>query len=336
MPMNRFCIFLVCIAACACQACGHKAETQPQASPAPTASSASSITPAEFSADSAMVFIQEQVDMGPRVPGTAAHQRCADYLALQLQRFGADVMQQEVVARRYDGQPVGIRNIIGSYNPDAKPRIMLCAHWDSRPWADQDENPRNHRTPIPGANDGASGAGVLLEIARQLHATQTSLGIDLIFFDAEDMGTPQFDDSHPHDETTWCLGSQHWSHAPHRFNYRAQYAILLDMVGAKDARFPREYFSTHFAASTVEKVWKTGQRLGYDQYFIDQESSPLTDDHYFINTIANIPCIDIVHYNPDTPTGFGSYWHTLNDNMDNIDRQTLQAVGTTVLTSILN
>jgi Zn-dependent M28 family amino/carboxypeptidase len=220
---------------------------------------------------------------------------------------------------------------------------LLCAHWDTRPWSDEEADYDNRHLPVPGANDGASGVGVLLEVARQLQvlrATDKAAQIptvDIIFFDGEDMGTPNHYTG-PQREDTWCLGSQLWAKLymqtpiPQRTKY--QYGILLDMVGDPSATFPREYFSVNYAGTYVELIWRTATKLGYGRYFVNQPAYPITDDHYYLNTLAGIPCVDIIDYKPNNGTGFAEWWHTQQDDMRNINHQTLQAVGETVITTI--
>lgn len=289
-----------------------------------------------FSADSAYAFVQNQVDFGPRVPATEAHYRCAKYLEAQLSRTGATVSVEQGQMPNYAGEEQPIYNIVASFNPSQKGRVLLCAHWDTRPWADQEEDYALRRKPIDGANDGASGVGVLLEVARQLGQIGTSKGIDIVFFDAEDGGTPTFYTG-KEKENTWCLGAQLWASrckAEGR-NQDYQYGILLDMVGAPDAVFPKEYYSMQYAQSYVAKIWRTAQKLGYGNYFIQEACYPITDDHYYVNTLSGIPCVDIIHRDPQSETGFAPYWHTLTDDMRNIYKGTLQAVGLTVLYSVL-
>lgn len=283
----------------------------------------------DFNADSAYSYIETQAGFGPRVPNTEAHKRCGDYLSAQLKQFGAKVYEQEAILTAYDGTKLQARNIIGSYDSDNKNRILLFAHWDSRPYADEDPDEANHHTPILGVDDGASGVGVLLEIARQLQQTPLAYGIDIIFFDAEDYGIPTFVQDYKED--TWCLGSQYWSKNPHIKNYQAKYGILLDMVGSKGAVFYKEYFSMKYAAPIVEKIWNTATKLGHQNYFKMRQSGSIVDDHLYVNTIRRIPSANIVNTDLDRESGFAHYWHTINDTMDNIDKTTLQAVGQTVL-----
>ena len=287
-----------------------------------------------FSPDSAYVYVQRQVNFGARVPNTKAHEECAAFLSATLARFGAQVTEQRAVLTAFDGTPLNAVNIIGSFQPEKKTRVLLFAHWDSRPWADHDPDIQNYHTPVMGANDGASGVGVLLEIARQLSQNQPNVGVDIIFFDAEDYGAPE--NAVTNMQHSWCLGSQYWAQNPHIINYRAKYGILLDMVGAPGATFYREQISEYFAANIVNKVWSQAQSLGFGNYFINQKGGTITDDHLYINRIAGIPSIDIIQYDPHSSTGFGHYWHTVNDTMDNIDKNTLHVVGTTVLHVIFN
>ncbi len=286
----------------------------------------------DFNPDTAYYYVDRQVSFGPRVPNTSAHAQCALFLMETLGRFTAHVQLQETRVRAYDGTTLNIKNIIGSFNPEAKNRILLCAHWDSRPFADHDPNPDNHYTPILGANDGASGVGVLLEIARQLLLQPVNYGVDIIFFDAEDYGEHQSLQARTGD--FWALGSQYWARNPHKPNYNARLGILLDMVGAPDAVFTMEGTSMYYAADIMKKVWEVAHQIGFGSYFSFKRTNAIVDDHTYINEIIRIPTIDIIHYSENTATGFFEHWHTLKDNMDTIDKNTLNAVGQTVLTFV--
>jgi Zn-dependent M28 family amino/carboxypeptidase len=295
------------------------------------------IIPPTFNADSAYHFVKAQVDFGPRVPNSKAHAACAEYLVNELKRFGAEVIVQEATARAFDGTILNMKNIIGQFSPEKEKRLLLCAHWDTRPFADKDTKDQNK--PIDGANDGASGVGVLLEIARAMQEKQPEYGIDIIFFDAEDYGATDAASANYRDykeaEKTWCLGSQHWAKNPHVAGYRAKYGILLDMVGAKNAVFLKEEYSRMYALKVVNNVWNRAHALGYENYFEKRIAGGITDDHKFINEYAGIPCINIIDFDGNR-SGFGHFHHTHKDNMDIIDKNTLKAVGDVVLDVIFN
>jgi hypothetical protein len=282
----------------------------------------------KFDRDSAYAYISKQVSYGPRVPNSTAHRQCKEWLVQKLQSFGLRVTEQPFQAKAYTGKLLNGVNIIAQYKPDAQKRILLAAHWDSRHIADSPLNLDRSDEPILGADDGGSGVGVLLEIARQLQANPAEIGIDFVFFDAEDHGNDS--DIKPEPES-WCLGSQYWSKNIIPPGYRPRYGILLDMVGAKGARFTKEGVSMNFAPEVMNKVWSLAQKLGYTSYFVNENANPVTDDHYFVNTIAKIPMIDIIGKSNTTETGFGAHWHTHKDNMEVIDIRVLRAVGQTLL-----
>jgi hypothetical protein len=300
-----------------------------------TQSEVKTINIPSFSADSAYAFVKKQVDFGPRVPNTPAHVACAQYLSAELKRFGAEVIEQKADLTAFDGTILKAVNVIGSFNLAADTRILLFAHWDSRPWADHDPIPENRKKPVVGANDGGSGVGVLLEMARHFGQNQLNVGVDIIFFDAEDYGAPESFRGKD-TENSWCLGSQYWAKNPHIPGYTARYGILLDMVGAPQATFYREQASDYYAGSVVTKVWSQAQSLGFGNYFINQKGGAITDDHIYVNQILGIPSIDIIQYDPNTNSGFGKYWHTINDTMENIDKETLNAVGITLMHVVYN
>jgi hypothetical protein len=286
-----------------------------------------------FSADSAFSFVAAQVAFGPRVPGSESHLACANWLTEKMADYADTVIRQPFRTRLYNKNAADGLNIIGIFNPGASKRILLAAHWDTRPFADHDPDPANHRKPIDGANDGASGVGVLLEIARQLslQPIHKNLGIDIVFFDLEDYGPPT-DERQQGDDDFWALGSQHWARNPHIKGYHARFGILLDMVGARGAVFPREYFSQQYASWVLDKAWRTAFNLGYGDYFVNKPGPPITDDHLPVNRIAGIPMINIIHLDTGSPNGsFFAHWHTMNDNIEQIDPKTLGMVGEVVV-----
>jgi Zn-dependent M28 family amino/carboxypeptidase len=284
-----------------------------------------------FEADSAYLYVQEQLQFGPRVPGSKAQLACADYFMNYFGDLNLKVQKQSFKARTFDNQVLTGYNIIASYKPDRQKRILLCAHWDSRPFADHDPDPSKHRQAIDGANDGASGVGVLMEVARQLSMHDAAVGIDIVLFDLEDYGQHADEKPMVGSENTWGLGSQYWAKNLHQPGYQAQYGILLDMVGAKGAVFAKEFYSRSYASNIVDKVWKVAAEIGYANYFVDQEGGYVLDDHVFINKFASIPTIDIIHYDQGSGSGFFPHWHTVEDNLDKIDPQSLKAVGQTLL-----
>ena len=284
-----------------------------------------------FCADSAYQYCQNQCDFGPRTMNSKAHDDCEQWIISKFKGFGLDVIPQKAVLKGYDGTSLKSTNIIASYRPDLKDRIMLCAHWDSRPWADNDPDEANHKTSVMAANDGASGVAVMLEVARLVSKDTLQIGVDFICFDAEDWGVPQWSDA-DYDGNSWALGSQYWSTNLHKKGYKARFGILLDMVGGQGAQFYKEPFSVQYASNVVEKVWRAAQIVGYGSMFPTQIGTGVTDDHVPVNTKAKIPTIDIIPYYPNCEqSSFGPTWHTINDDMAHIDKNTLQAVGQTLI-----
>ena len=283
----------------------------------------------DFNPDSAYSFVEKQVSFGPRIPNTSQHTACGNYLTAMLNDFGAQVIEQKTTVTHYNGQKIPIRNIIGVYQPQNTKRVALFAHWDTRPFADQENDPTRQHQPILGADDGASGVGVLLEIARQLKMKSPNIGIDIIFLDLEDWGPAEFEKNPPAGDW-WCMGAQYWAKNPHVANYKAAFGILLDMVGAPGATFFKEGYSVQYASNVVEKIWQTASKLGYGQWFINRKSGFITDDHVPVNENHIAPTADIINLR-DSGTGFAPHWHTLNDNMSNINRATLEAVGQTIM-----
>lgn len=288
----------------------------------------------EFNADSAYSYVMDQCMFGPRVPGTTAHAACLDYLVLKFNAFAADtVIVQTGQSTLYDGTTVTLKNVIATYNPDNANRIMICSHWDSRPFADHDPDPAQRHKPIDGANDGASGVGIILELARQLSLSHPDIGVDFILFDLEDWGAPEWIEPQPANGG-WALGSEYWARHPHTPGYQARYGILLDMVGAPGAMFFREYLSDRYASWVTDKVWNRAAELGLQNMFVNRQGGAVTDDHLNVNRWADIPCIDIIQYNPGCESGFYEHWHTRQDTHHNIDPATLGQVGTVLINLI--
>lgn len=287
----------------------------------------------DFNADSAYAFTQAQCDFGPRDMNSKGHEECGAWIVAKFKGYGCKVTTQKADLKGYDGTTLKSTNIMAQYNPGATTRILLCAHWDSRPWADNDPDSANWHKPILAANDAASGVAVMLEIARllQKNALPSGFGVDFVCFDAEDWGTPQWEANQDASGDSWALGAQHFA-ANLPQGYEARYGILLDMVGGMNAKFYKEGISNQYAPEIVKKVWRAARQAGFGSYFPQQEGGMITDDHIPLNQKAGIPTIDIIPYYPDCQqSSFGPTWHTLADNMDNIDRNTLKAVGQTVI-----
>lgn len=330
-------IYTLCLAGflCGCGTTKKQVEQQP-------------IVNIQFNADSAYQFCAAQCDFGPRTMNSEAHERCAQWISQKFQQYGYTVELQKADLKGYDGTILKSTNIIASSQPSTPnaqlPKVLICAHWDSRPWADNDPDSANWRKPVMAANDGASGVAVMLELARLIQQHDSlNVAVDFICFDAEDWGIPQWDETGDGTDS-WALGAQYWAkkyqekslHSqPSTLNY--QYAILLDMVGGQGAKFYQEGYSKQKAGRIVEKIWRAAHAAGYGSTFPMQESGFVTDDHVPVNDIANIPCVDIINHYPDCPqSSFGPTWHTVNDDMQHIDKNTLQAVGQTLLQVLYN
>jgi len=361
-------IVLATVASCLLAACGNSKNKQGETSEKRAA--ATEQKGPEFSADSAFAFCQRQCDFGPRTMNSEAHEQCGQWIVQKFAGYGLDVTEQRVTLRGFDGTPLLANNIIASYRPELKDRILICAHWDSRPWADNDPDEANHTKPVMAANDGASGVAVMLELARLLKAhkapkappsspegdtidetskgktieapsgavggaseTSETLGTSGTFTVGIDFICFDAEDWGSDDVSdSWALGAQHWAAHPHREGYTARYGILLDMVGGQGARFYREGYSMYYAPKIVKKVWQAADALGYGSFFPQKDGGTITDDHGPVNEVAGIPCIDIIPYYPDCrESSFGPTWHTVSDDMAHIDRATLKAVGQTLV-----
>lgn len=301
--------------------CGSTSSSE-TSSESTTDTTTATINRSPFDGDGAYALASQQCDFGPRVPGTSAHSKCAEWLVATLKASCDTVMVQTGTVQTAKSGSLAIKNIIGIFNPDASQRLLLLAHWDTRPWADNDPDPANHNKPVMGANDGSSGVGVLLQLARQLKASGTKLGVDIVLVDAEDMGENEVEES-------WGLGAQYWAQHPHVGGYKPLFGILLDMVGSPDATFTREYYSTQYAGGFVDLVWSCAA----GSHFVNAAGGAVTDDHVFVNQ-AGIPCVDIIDMRTGSDSGFCPEWHTVRDTMDGISAITLAEVGQTLLNVI--
>jgi hypothetical protein len=311
--------------------CGNKGTTENPVPPVPPP--APRVVPPPCSPDSAYASIQKQVDFGPRVPGTDAQTKCADWILQQCKKIGLTTELQPGSDTTWDGNVIPIKNIFAQYKPERNVRILLLAHWDSRPYADLDSVDQNK--PILGADDGASGVAVLLEVARVLQTNDPNIGVDFFFSDAEDYGQKDGGMMAERDPDSWCLGTQYWAKHFKPTNYMPRFGILLDMVGGKHPVFPKEGTSMTFAPDIMNKVWEHARVAGYGTYFVDTPTGQTTDDHLYVNQLAGIRCIDIVHYEPSTHD-YPEWHHKHSDNMNIIDKNTLKMVGDVVLETIFN
>lgn len=284
----------------------------------------------KFEVDNAYASIEKQVAFGPRYPGTQAHKDLIVYLKSEMEKYTDEVITQDFKVSFLDEKNVDATNIIGIINPDKKKRVLLCAHFDTRKIAEKDEDESMKDKPILGADDGASGVSVLLEIARLVKENGIDIGVDFVLFDAEDNGNSGTNDN-------WCLGAKHWSKNPHKKNYTAEFGILLDLVGAKNAEFGKEYESQRSASKYLNSIWSLAAKMSYGNYFIDMQSGRVEDDHVYVIQNLRIPMIDIINMSrSEGRNGFDHYHHTHKDNLDIIDKNTLKAVGKVVTAAIYN
>ena len=285
----------------------------------------------DFNADSAIAFCYAQCEFGPRTMNSEAHERCGEWIARQFEQYGCEVEQQKAALTGYDGTMLRATNIIARHQPERQRRLLLCAHWDSRPWADNDPDSTRWHQPVMAANDGASGVAVMLEVARLLQQSDSlGVGVDFVCFDAEDWGVPQWLDRS--DESSWALGAQYWASHYDSKGKEMEFGILLDMVGGEAAQFHQERMSMRYAPQVVERVWRAAHAAGYSGYFPMTLGGGITDDHLPVNEKAGIPTIDIIPYYPECEqSSFGPTWHTVDDTMSHIDKNTLKAVGQTLI-----
>lgn len=275
-----------------------------------------------FDGEAAYGYVQQQVAFGPRVPNTDAHERTGDWI---LNRLRGTVDSVEVQAFEHvtqDGDTLRLRNFIGRFRPDETARVLFVAHWDTRPMSDQAPNLGDRRTPVPGANDGASGVAVLLGVADVLAQTAPAFGVDLLFVDGEDYG----DFSGP----DVLIGSRYYAAGadPTRLPL---FAVVWDMIGDADLEIPQEANSVNLAPEVVNRVWSTAQRLGYDDVFVSRVGTPITDDHLPLLEVG-IRAIDVIdfQYGPSN-----RYWHTPQDTPDKVSAASLQVIGDVAVTLVM-
>ncbi len=274
-----------------------------------------------FNAENAFQQLKKQCEFGPRDPGSKAHEQCLNFLYQQIQLYADVVNLQNFQHIGYKNERLTMTNIIASFNVKATKRILLAAHWDSRPRADRDDNPALRDKPIPGANDGASGVAVLLEFARLLKASPPPVGVDIIFFDGEDYGASG-------DLDNYFLGARYFA-STKQTTFAPRFGILLDMIGDRFLQIPREAFSMQYAPDVVQLVWDTAKEL-HLSCFLDANGPMVEDDHLPMNE-AGIRMIDIIDselIGGDTINPERNYWHTHRDTPDRCSPQSLESIGT--------
>jgi Zn-dependent M28 family amino/carboxypeptidase len=287
------------------------------------------LTPPHFNADYSFNQIIQYEKFGPKVPGTPEHQKAGDWIISEMKSLGLMVIEQKTEATNFEGKKIPVRNIIASFRPELKKRVLLSAHWDNRPFADQDK--KNKDKPILGVNDGGSGVVVLMGIAKAISEFKDfksfQTGIDFAFWDAEDWGNPS-------DANSYCLGSQYWASHPVPENYKAQYGINFDMVGRIGSVFPVENYSLQNAGPIVQKLKVAAKKIGYQDFFPDYRIGPIVDDHYFVAEGRGIPMVDLIYMSPEGR--FPPEWHTHDDTSEFISRDVLKAVGQTTIQTIFD
>ncbi|HJS20058.1 MAG TPA: M28 family peptidase [Anaerolineales bacterium] len=258
-----------------------------------------------FNGERAYADVETQVSFGPRIPGSTSHDQIREWIRDELETANWQVEEQTSESM---GHP--IKNIVAKRSEEP-PKIIIGAHYDSRMFADNDPDPVNHTQPVPGANDGASGVAVLLELARAL--PEDTVPIWLVFFDAEDNGRIEGWD--------WILGSREFvKNNP----VQPESVIIVDMIGDADLNIYRERNSDN---PITDEIWETANNLGYGDKFIDEFKHTMLDDHTpFLE--AGIPAVDIIDF--DYP-----HWHTLQDTPDKVSAESLKAVGDTLLAWVM-
>ena len=315
MKMHIIFIFIIYLAGCSQN--NNRKEVQEGMKPKIT-----KISIPQFDGSRAYQYLIKQTDFGPRVPGTRAHKLCLEFLVSEMEKFAEAVNRQEFSHKGYDGKNIIMTNIISSFNLKATTRILLLAHWDSRPFAERDPDPANRSKPILGANDGASGIAILMEIANHLKEKSPPVGIDMLFTDGEDYGKEE-------DFNNYFLGSKYFvKNLP--AGYKPVFGILIDMVGDAQLEIPKDRYSIKYAPEIVEIVWSKAHELGVYQ-FSDKLQGWVMDDHLPLNEIG-IKTIDIIDF--DYPDESNRYWHTLEDTPNKCSPESLEAVGKVLLNVI--
>jgi hypothetical protein len=278
-----------------------------------------------FDEDHAFSYLVAQCDFGPRNPGSDGYYACLDYLITELDQSANEIILQDFSyqERRYNKQ-YNLENIIARFNPDSEFQTVISAHWDTRPWADQEDLRQDRDQPIIGANDGASGVAILLELAKIMGENPPPIGVNLVFFDGEDLGVPG-------ENETYCQGSRFF--AKNLPIPRPDEAINLDMVGDKQLVLPIERYSLEYHPELVRHLWDRAKDMGLDA-FIGRVDYAIYDDHIPLNEIAGIPSIDLIDFK--YPNSYANFWHTMNDIPENCSEESLGQVGALMVDYIYN
>ena len=281
--------------------------------------------PPKFNSDRAWKYLTDQTNFGPRNPNSIGHKNCLQYYKETLENYASSVILQSWVDEGYDNEKLYLTNVLASFNPDATTRILFCAHWDTRPRAERDSDPKKRHLPILGANDGASGVAVLLELATLLKENSPNIGIDIVLFDGEDYGREG-------DLSKYFLGSRYFM-KNRAAGYHPVYGVLLDLVGDKNLQLPKEGFSAlRYNPLLVDHIWNIGRSLGYQQFDYNI-SGAIEDDHVILNDfgISCINIIDVELVGGDSYNEERNYWHTHDDTPDRCSKESLKVVGDVLL-----
>jgi hypothetical protein len=278
-----------------------------------------------FDEDHAFSYLVAQCDFGPRNPGSDGYYACLDYLITELDQSANEIILQDFSyqEQRYNKR-YNLENIVARYNPDSEFQTIISAHWDTRPWADQEDLRQDRDQPIIGANDGASGVAILLELAKIMGENPPPIGVNLVFFDGEDLGVPG-------ENSTYCQGSRFF--AKNLPIPRPNEAINLDMVGDKQLVLPIERYSLEYHPKLVRHLWDRAKDMGLDA-FIGRVDYAIYDDHIPLNEIAGIPSIDLIDFK--YPNSYANFWHTMNDIPENCSEESLGQVGALMVDYIYN
>ena len=277
----------------------------------------------DFKGKDALYYAATQVGFGPRIPGTPAAKKAGDWIVDQMRQRADTVIVQEWRHVTQQGDTLPLRNILARFNPAARERILYVAHWDTRPTADSDPVLGKRASSFDGANDGASGVGLLVAIGDLLKTTPPTTGVDLLFVDGEDWGDfTGYEDGEAPDV---LIGSTYFAKNLPDSGYQPIFGVVFDMIGDANLDIQQEGHSVSRAPEVVTRVWQLARELGYSKYFIDSNYGPITDDHLpMLN--AGLRVIDVIDINYRSPDQV-NYHHTSHDTMDKLNLKSLQVVG---------